>query len=289
MNGKILVTGSAGFIGRALMWRLAGPAIPYDVADDRHQDVRTLAVLHAMRRCEAVIHLAGETGARDCNAHPGRAQSTNDTGTFNVLRAANAARIGRVIVASAASVERCASVYGWSLHVAEQWCQMARELWGLEVTVLRLANVYGPGSLHKTSVIAKWMKQLLLRQPMNLKVWGGFQLRDFTYVDDVAEVIERRLHDPLAWDDEPWHYVGTNTLTSTLDLAQLLLATGRKAGATCCNIGVQVEHGPEERQPVLPVHRDARFACTTALEDGLVRTWEYFMAHAAELQAGTAA
>ena len=166
---------------------------------------------------------------------------------------------------------------------------MARELWGLEVTVLRLANVYGPGSLYKTSVIAKWMKQLLLRQPMNLKVWGGFQLRDFTYVDDVAEVIERRLHDPLAWDDEPWHYVGTNTLTSTLDLAQLLLATGRKAGATCCNIGVQVEHGPEERQPVLPVHRDARFACTTALEDGLVRTWEYFMAHAAELQAGMAA
>ena len=103
MNGKILVTGSAVFIGRALMWRLAGPAIPYDVADDRHQDVRTLAVLHAMRRCEAVIHLAGETGARDCNAHPGRAQSTNDTGTFNVLRAANAARIGRGIVASAAS------------------------------------------------------------------------------------------------------------------------------------------------------------------------------------------
>src|SRR3990167_5232281 len=78
------------------MWRLAGPAIPYDVADDRHQDVRTLAVLHAMRRCEAVIHLAGETGARDCNAHPGRAQSTNDTGTFNVLRAANAARLGRL-------------------------------------------------------------------------------------------------------------------------------------------------------------------------------------------------
>lgn len=58
----------------------------------------------------------------------------------------------------------------------------------MNVQVLRLSNVYGPYSVHKTSVVAKFIKQILTKQPIH--VYGdGTQTRDFIYVSDVVKAI----------------------------------------------------------------------------------------------------
>jgi UDP-glucose 4-epimerase len=61
------------------------------------------------------------------------------------------------------------------------------------VTVaLRFGNVYGPGSEHKESVVAKFIRRAFAGQP--LQIYGdGAQTRDFIYIDDLIRAIERAI------------------------------------------------------------------------------------------------
>jgi UDP-glucose 4-epimerase len=59
---------------------------------------------------------------------------------------------------------------------------------GLRATALRLTNTIGPGMRVKDArqtFVGVWIRRLLEGQPF--EVWGGGQLRDFTYVDDAVE------------------------------------------------------------------------------------------------------
>lgn len=278
MSGKILVTGSSGFIGRHVMWRLAGPAVPYDIEVSKQQDVRMLSALRkSMRGCESVVHMAALVGTEECNRHAFKAEAINSTGTFAVLEAARQVDIKRVLVASSVAAERRDSAYGWTQYVAEQWCQMARERYGMEIAVLRFANIYGPGSIQKGSVVAKWMRQILYREAPVIEVYGGSQVRDFTFVGDVADCAVARLEDPEPWDDEPWHYVGTRRTTTIDDLLQVVCSTARDMGITK---EVSVRHTDpqgDEGHVEVPQVADVRFTCHTTLEAGIRATWEYFV------------
>ena len=100
---RVLLTGAAGFIGRAVAARMTGivDLVAYDRSTDVRDDITDLQrVTDAMVGCDAVVHLAAKVGLgvdlRDLDDYV----RTNDLGTAVVLRAAAEAGIGRVVYAS---------------------------------------------------------------------------------------------------------------------------------------------------------------------------------------------
>src|SRR5262249_32086252 len=70
------------------------------------------------------------------------------------------------------------------------YCSAYARTFGLATVVLRFGNVYGPGSEHKESVVAKFIRRAFAGQP--LQIYGdGAQTRDFVYIDDLTRAIER--------------------------------------------------------------------------------------------------
>ena len=111
-----------------------------------------------MMGCEVVFHLAAKATVMDCEQDPSDAFSANVGGTYNVLKTAQELGVRRVIVASSREVygepselpvnENCPllpkNAYGASKAAAEMYCSWFAAS-GLEVTALRLSNVFGPG------------------------------------------------------------------------------------------------------------------------------------------------
>jgi UDP-glucose 4-epimerase len=152
---------------------------------------------------DVVIHLAANTGVAPSIEDPRADCLANVIGTFNYLEGARAAGITRFVFASSgATVGDCeppihelaparpVSPYGASKLAGEAYCSAYARTFGLATVALRFGNVYGPGSEHKESAVAKFIRRAFAGQP--LQIYGdGAQTRDFIYIDDLARAIER--------------------------------------------------------------------------------------------------
>lgn len=150
---------------------------------------------------DVIIHLAANTGVPQSVADPRLDMECNVIGTFNMLEAARTHKVNRFVFASsgapAGEVEppiheelppHPVSPYGASKLAGEGYCSTYYKTFGVETVALRFSNVYGPGSTHKSSVVAKFMK--LGIEGRTLEVYGdGQQTRDFIYIDDLIKAI----------------------------------------------------------------------------------------------------
>lgn len=157
----------------------------------------------ACRGMDVVIHLAANTGVAPSIEDPRADCLANVIGTFNYLEGARAAGVRRFVFASSgATVGECeppihelvparpVSPYGASKLAGEAYCSAYARTFGLATVALRFGNVYGPGSEHKESVVAKFIRRAFAGQP--LQIYGdGAQTRDFIYIDDLTRAIER--------------------------------------------------------------------------------------------------
>src|SRR4029077_13273970 len=120
--------------------------------------------------------------------------NTNVAGTFNLLQAAKSNGVRRVVFASSREVYgdprqlpvpetapiKPKNSYGASKAAGEAYCgAFGRE--DLEIAVLRLANVYGPGDAGR--VLPLFMGSAL--QDLPLVLYGGQQILDFVWIDVV--------------------------------------------------------------------------------------------------------
>lgn len=150
---------------------------------------------------DVIVHLAANTGVAPSVENPREDCITNVIGTLNYLEAARKQGVKRFVFASSgAPVGECeppiheeiathpASPYGASKLAGEGYCSAYFRTFGLETVALRFGNVYGPGSKHKSSVVAKFIRQSLRGE--TLEVHGdGSQTRDFIYIDDLVQAI----------------------------------------------------------------------------------------------------
>jgi UDP-glucose 4-epimerase len=150
---------------------------------------------------DIIIHLAANTGVPNSVENPRLDMECNVIGTFNMLEAARINQVSRFVFASSgAPAGECeppiheelpphpVSPYGASKLAGEGYCSAYAKTFGLETVALRFSNVYGPGSTHKSSVVAKFIKQALNGE--TLVIYGdGTQTRDFIYIDDLIEAI----------------------------------------------------------------------------------------------------
>ena len=216
-----IVTGGAGFIGSNLADALLAQGRDVHVVDDlsngtraklpptatfHEMDIRDQAGMVALAqrvRPAVIFHLAAQADVRKAIEDPGFDASVNVIGTLNVLEAARAAG-AKVVFASTGgagygeyeglpvptpetSETRPMSHYGMSKMAAEGYCGLYGRLYGLDVTVLRLGNVYGPRQdpHGEAGVVAIFSGRML--DGVAPKVFGdGLQTRDYVYVGDVV-------------------------------------------------------------------------------------------------------
>jgi len=214
---KALVTGGAGFIGSNIVDVLVERGDDVVVLDDLSSgyadnlrseaefvegDVRDAAVVAAASRtCDLVFHLAASVGNKRSIDSPDDDSAINVLGTLNVLEAARANGIPRIVFSSSAGIfgelktlpiaedhpQDPDSPYGVSKLAAEKHCLVYNKLYGMHNVCLRYFNVYGPHQRYDAygNVIPIFAERALTGQ--DLIVFGdGGQTRDFVHVGDVA-------------------------------------------------------------------------------------------------------
>lgn len=215
---KVLVTGGAGFIGTHLVAALATAGNEIVVLDNLHRsrvplerlpgvhfiegDLRDRQMVYtASRGVRAIYHLGAQSNVLEAVANVDYSFMTNVMGTYHVLAAALEERVERVVFASSREVygeshdvpvvEECPlnpqNAYGASKASAEVYCRAFQRTYGLDVSVLRLGNVYGPGDYGR--VIPLWLERA--RRHEDLELYGGEQVLDFVPVGTVVEALRR--------------------------------------------------------------------------------------------------
>lgn len=228
----VLVTGAAGMIGvptvrvlRARGFRVvavddgsAGTLHRLDEFADSAEvqchvlDVRQrseLVQLMAAQRPWAVVHLAAQHFIPACDSAPAETLAINVLGTQHVLDACAIHPPQRLVFISTADVYAASDsqhheddavgpegVYGWSKLFAERLLQdQAYRLGHCTAIVARLFNVYGPGDPHP-HLIPEVLQQT--RHGQTLDLGDLSTVRDYVYVDDVAEALMMLLRTPCA-------------------------------------------------------------------------------------------
>lgn len=301
---RVLITGGAGFIGVHLADHLTQSG-GYEVSvldneslGDRANldldrvrflggDLRSRSdVRGAVEGQDAVVHLAADTRVMDSIADPARNFENNVVGTFNLLEECRDLGVGRIVAASTGGAivgdvpppvhERMApqptSPYGASKLMLEGYLSAYTGAYGIRGCALRFSNIYGPKSFHKGSVVAHFYKRILTGEP--LVVYGdGSQARDFLYVGDLVEGIRVAIDS----DAVGAFQLGSGKPTTVNELLELMrTATGREL-----DVRYEDFRAGEVRQTWCEVDKARQgfgFDPRTALDEGLRRTWEWFVA-----------
>ena len=219
---KFVVTGGAGFIGSALVRTLLaqGKVVVIDNLLTGHEanlkevrgkielhnvDIRDAAALEPIvRGADTVFHLAAIPSVPRSIDDPVPSHEINIDGTFNVFRAAAQGGVRRVVYAASSSAYGDTEVlpktetmtplpkspYAVQKLVGEYYASVFHSCFGLEAVSLRFFNVYGPRqdpTSTYSGVLSLFMKHLLARTSPTI-FGDGEQSRDFTFVEDVAEL-----------------------------------------------------------------------------------------------------
>jgi UDP-glucose 4-epimerase len=297
---RVLVTGGAGFVGANLVQFLQSSGHEVRALDDLSAGTRPswwgrrsgpnciegrvedeATARRAMKGMDAVVHLAAKPGVADSVAHPKIDFRVNVLGTFTMVDAARKVGVSHFVFASSGAVLAGArpplredmapapmSPYGASKLYGEG-IVAAAGVFGMTGISLRFANVYGPLSAHKTSVISRFIVRGLDGQPF--VIYGnGRQTRDFLFVEDVGRAVERA----LGARKPGVYHLGTGVETSVNQLV-------KKVAAAC---GVRATM---DRQPPRPgdavrsfvdlsaAQRELRWTPRVGLDEGLARTVDW--------------
>lgn len=274
-----------------------GRAAPPDVIELVVADVLDAgAVQMAALDRDVIVHLAASTGVAPSVRFPTRDCQINVMGAVNCLEAARHADVNRFIFASSGAplgdVEppideqkppRPVSPYGASKLAGEGYCSAYWHSFGIETVALRFANVYGPGSDHKSSVVASFIRRALAGQP--LEIYGdGHQTRDFIYIEDLVHAI--LLSSSARGIGGHLFQIASARETTIAELAATLVAVLGETGVT----GVRIGHASPRVGDVLRTYADTSKAerllgwqAAVPLEEGLRRAVRWFQSRESTL------
>jgi UDP-glucose 4-epimerase len=217
---KVVVTGGAGFIGSHLVDHLLAKNYEIIVIDNFctgslnnisniskkvsiiNHDIRNPLPSKIFNNCSIVFHLAALADIVPSIERPLEYMATNVQGTVNVLEAARESNVERFIYTASSTCYGVTSnfpttenekivptfPYALSKYLGELVFFHWLNLYGLCGLSLRLFNVYGPRARttgNYGAVMGVFLAQKIARKPFTV-VGDGNQVRDFTYVSDVA-------------------------------------------------------------------------------------------------------
>ena len=221
---KYVVTGGAGFIGSAIVRGLlreggrrvvvldnfltghernldeVRSGIEIERADIRRYE----EIAPILKGADVVFHEAAIPSVPRSIDDPQPSHEVNIDGTFNVLRAASAGGVRRVVYAASSSAygdtevlpkietmqPRPKSPYALQKLVGEYYARIFAETFGIETVSLRYFNVYGPRqdpTSQYSGVLSLFIKAIVERRAPTI-FGDGEHSRDFTYVEDVVDL-----------------------------------------------------------------------------------------------------
>jgi len=218
---KVLVTGGAGFVGSHVVDTLLAAGHEVVVVDNLWEhgggkrenvdprarlyelDIRDAALekVFEAERPEAICHLAAQHSVKISTDDPGHDASVNILGLIHLLQQASRFGVRKVIFSSSGATygtvetmpvdetttQHPESPYGTTKMASEYYLRFWKNMHGLDFTILRYGNVYGPRQdpLGEAGVIAIFARQILLGEAVRID-WDGEQQKDYVYVGDVA-------------------------------------------------------------------------------------------------------
>ena len=206
---KILVTGGVGFIGTNLIKRLLSEGhevisidnystgnkeneqegCTYHNLNINHKEIPEIA-----DSFDVIFHIAALARIQPSLIRPQETIEANVNGTLNILELARKNNTP-VIFAGSSSFHHglYGSSYAWSKHAGEQLCKLYSEVYGLNTSICRFYNVYGPHQLEDgeySTVLGIFERQYRNDEPLTI-TGKGEQRRDFTHVDDIVDGLYR--------------------------------------------------------------------------------------------------
>lgn len=183
---KVLITGSAGYIGTNLKALFDEKDIRY-VEVDKVNGVRAENIPN-LGGCEAVVHLAALSGIPDCDADPKDAALSNIAATYNIFHLALEEGIPVVFASSQAAKTPTVGIYGFTKFAGEQEAFRLNKIGG-HIRVYRFANVYGGLAYEKKgTVVSAFLKRKKAGLPLIIN-GDGMQSRDFIHAYDICNAI----------------------------------------------------------------------------------------------------
>ena len=216
---NILITGGAGFIGSHLCESLVAARHKVTVIDDLSSGYKSnlCSVIDSIKfykekvelfdftklsKIDSVVHLAAQTSVPISIKNFNNSSSSNLLGAINIIDFCKSNQIPLVYASSAAiygdlelgddtnSKVDLLSPYAADKYAMELYAKVAHQLYKLSSIGLRFYNVYGPRqdpTSAYSGVISIFCDKLLRGE--NLTINGGYQTRDFIFVEDVVSVI----------------------------------------------------------------------------------------------------
>jgi UDP-glucose 4-epimerase len=312
MNYKrALITGGAGLIGSHIADLLIADGIEEIVVVDNFTrgrdhnlesakrlgkitlvegDVRDPKLVHKVTEGIDIVFHEAAIRITQCAEDPRLAHDVLATGTFNILEAAVANKVRRVVYASSASIYGQAeefpttehhhgygnrTIYGAIKLYGEGMLRSFYEMYGLNYVALRYFNVYGPRMDAfgvYTEVMIRWMERLSKGKPC-LIFGDGSQTMDFVYVGDIARANLLAASSSIA-DDAINVASGTET-----SLHELAVTLGKVMG-----VNLEPEYGPARKAtPVFRRLADIKkaermlgFKTHVCMEEGLTKLVDWW-------------
>jgi len=224
---KVLITGGLGFIGSNLANRLAEAKVDVTVVDSlvpdyggnlfniaRYKDhinvnISDIRDKHSLKwlvkGADIIFNLAGQTSHLDSMHDPYTDLDINAASQLFLLEAVRHENPGvRVVFASTRQIYgkpqflpineehpiEPTDINGIHKMAGEKYHMLYHDVYGLWCTAIRLTNTYGPCMRVKDArqtFLGIWLKLAIENVPF--EVWGGEQLRDFSYIDDTVDAL----------------------------------------------------------------------------------------------------
>lgn len=302
-RGRVMVTGGGGFLGQAVVGRLASAGATEIFAPrSRDYDLRSIeGVRRALAdgKPDLVIHLAAAVGGIAANqANPGRYFYENAIMGIQLLEEARVAGVAKfVTIGTVCSYPKFTPVpfreedfwdgypeeinapYGLAKKMLLVQGQAYREQYGLNVIYLIPVNLYGPGDDFNPStshVIPALIRKCIEAREAGaeeIEVWGsGLASREFLYVDDAAEGI---VLGSERYDDAELVNLGVGHEVTIRELVELIAQRTRFTGSLRWNPS-RPDGQPRRALDTARARERFGFVASTPFEVGLERTVDWY-------------
>lgn len=267
-------------------------------------DQKNINKLFENNQIDIVVNLAAQAGVRYSITNPDAYLQSNIIGFFNILEACRNYKIKHLIFASSSSV------YGWneklpfsttdnvdhpiSLYAAskksnELLAHSYSALYSIPSTGLRFFTVYGPWGRPDMALFL-FTKNILANKPIDVYNHGNMK-RDFTYVEDIVEGINRVIKNPPkennTWDGKnpdpssskaPYkiYNIGNNSPVKLMDFIEAIeIKLGKKSKKNL--MPMQAGDVPASHADVSDLIKDLGYQPNTSIQEGIDKFIDWYL------------